>query len=210
MGAGCGVIFLAKGGIIGGRTTTWDRLGAVKMTTKMMILVLGVWLAGCSGPARGTRPTVAAPKNPADSPRIQKKCKKSHGICEYRVLPDVAASRAGKLSTLCSVIVPDAAPTLAKISFGLQVSGKKVRYRECHDLQLTLDGVPLPPRPSEYHIALGTGFVVEAVTLPLSADELSRLTTSRKIEYRLCKESGSVSQWDHDLLRAMYLNWKAQ
>lgn len=175
-----------------------------------MILVLGVGLAACSGPAEVAKPTAVARKSPADSPRIQKKCKKSHGICEHRVLPDVAASRAGKLSMLCSVIVPDAAPTLAKISIGLQVTGKMVRYRECHDLQLTLDGVPLPPRPSEYHTALGMGFVVEAVTLPLSGDELNRLTTARKIEYRLCKAAGAISAWDHDLLRAMYLNWKAQ
>ncbi len=79
----------------------------------------------------------------------------------------MADSRAGRLSLLCSVIVPLATPDLARVEIWLQVSGKMVRCRECHDLKLTVDGQPLPVRDTIYHSALGTGFVVEAVTLPL-------------------------------------------
>ena len=43
-----------------------------------------------------------------------------------------------------------------------------------------------------------------------SADELSSLTTAGKIDYRLCRTSGTISAFDHDLLRAMFLLWKAQ
>lgn len=179
----------------------------MKLVPLLVILIL--FTVACGSPAKVASPG-AVTKKPARSPRVQKKCKKSMGICEYRVLPDVTASRAGQLSLLCSVIVPVALPTMARVEIGMQVSGKKVLYRECHDLELSVDGRPLPARDTTYHSALGTGFVVEAVTVALSADELSNLTSAGRIDYKLCKKSGTISSSDHDLLRSMFLLWRAQ
>ena len=184
------------------------RLGIVMKTVPFLVSA-ALMLTACGSPAPVKSPA-PTPRRPSDSPRVQKRCRESHGICQYRLLPDVAASRAGKLSLLCSVIVPKATPSLAKVEIGLQVSGPRVLYRECHDLQLTVDGQPLPVRDTTYDAALGQGFVVEAVTLPLSADELSRLTSAGKINYRLCKTTGIISSHDHDLLRSMFLLWKGQ
>jgi len=177
---------------------------------KLVLVLIAVFVIAACGGAAPVKGTTAPTREEVIKQRVQKKCKKSFGICQYRVLPDVAASRAGKLSLACAVTVPTAAPTLAKIELGFQVSGKMVRFRECHDLLLTADGKPLPARDTTYHSALGKGFVVEAVTVPLTADELNALTTSAKIQYTLCKTSGVMTDLDLDLLRAMFLLWKAQ
>ena len=184
--------------------------GDRRITCLCLLALVGGLVFGCGGTSVPVKEPSSRSKKTAGSQRVQKKCNRSLGVCEYRVLPDVAASRSGKLSMLCSVIVPVATPTLARIEMGLQTSGNMIRFRECHELALTVDGKPLPARDTTYHSALGTGFVVEAATLPLTAQELSSLTTANKIDYQLCSTRGTIGSADHDLLRAMYLLWKAQ
>lgn len=126
------------------------------------------------------------------------------------MLPNLNQSRAGQLSLLCSVLVPQRTPAFSRIEIGFQVSGKQVRFRECHDLEFVVQGKPLGARQSTYHSALGKGMVVEAVTAPLTAEELSSLINASDVRYRLCKVEGSLKKTEIELLRKMYLKWKGE
>ena len=172
----------------------------------MMPLALVI---GCSTPgpgaAPGPKPLVVPPPTPP-AQRVQKNCKEALGVCEYRVLPDLAVAKAGKPSMLCSVIVTGSG--FAKATLGFQQWGTEVKLRGCAGLSLALDdGPPLPSRVHEYHSGLGKGFVVEAVTIPLSVAELKQVAAASSVDYTLCGVDGRLPAAELALLGRLLKRW---
>lgn len=165
--------------------------------------------------ATGCAPTMAPSKTGAeaeadlvfaDQDRLRVKVDEETGMRMYSVVPDLEVSRQGKLSMASVLLAPRAKGASGELGF--QTTSKFVRYRDCNNLQLVLDGRALPRKQLRYFGSLVRGFVVEAVVAPLSTDELERVVAARRVEYRLCDTRGSLSSRDRDLLGRMMARWQ--
>lgn len=180
------------------------------MKTKCLVLLAllpacaSTSVPSASGPG-SDRPLFAA----AD--RVRAKVDRSSGIRVYSVVPDVQESRAGKLS-LASTLMDEgqgAAALPAMGQLGFQTTSKNVRFRECGRLELVVDGRQLLGRSPKYFGSLERGRVVEAVVVPVTPDELSRLVQADEVRYRLCGTRGALSSADRRLLGRMLAMWQA-
>jgi len=174
----------------------------------MATLVLSVCLVGCASPKpapRGPREEAPVTLSGEDSHRVRQRKDAATGYQIYSVVPNLAQSRAGKLS-MAAVLMErpgDASGALTSGQFGFQTSSKKVRFRECRRLVLIVDGQRLPQRAAKYYSSIGNGVVVEGMVAPVSLKELRRLSRGESVAYRLCSTSGTISSTDKALIRRM-------
>lgn len=182
----------------------------VRSTAAALCLIL-LGPAGCGTAAPEPREGVPAPTLAAareGDERIRHRVDSESGIHVYTVLPDPREARAGKLS-LSAVILTGGAEAVAE--FGFQTAGGTVRFRECNDLALALDGEQLPSRASRYLSGIaGGGVVTEAVVISLSAAELRAIRQAASVRYQLCETRGRLSPGDLALLRRMIALWESQ
>lgn len=179
---------------------------------KIVITLLPVILVGCAN-------SVPAPAGPGDArfeamfekqDRVRAKVDANTGIRSYSVVPDVAESKKGKLS-MASVLMasPEGSRALdVSGEFGFQTTGDHVRYRECGDLQLVVDGKALPKKSTRYFGSLGNGKVVEAVVARVTPEDVARMVSAKMVEYRLCQTRGTLTDRERNLLGQMLARYQ--
>lgn len=173
--------------------------------------LITVFLVGCASSA----PAPVGPDSArsraifAQQDRVREKVDANTGLHVYSVVPDVQESREGKLSMASVLMASKDGGAAVNGEFGFQTTGSAVRYRECGDLVLVVDGQTLPRKSTRYFGSLGHGKVVEAVVAAVSPDDLARMVAAKTVEYKLCDTRGALSSRDRGLLGRMLARWQA-
>lgn len=174
--------------------------------------LISVFLVGCASSA----PAPVGPNSArseaifAQYDRVREKVDANTGLHIYSVVPDLQESREGKLSMASVLMASRDRSANVDGEFGFQTTGKSVRYRECGDLVLVVDGKALPRKSTKYFGSLGHGKVVEAVVAPVSPDDLALMVAAKTVEYKLCDTRGALSSEDRGLLGRMLARWQAR
>jgi len=181
-----------------------------KNVLSKLFLVSAFLLVGCGSGQKATKASAGTPTFfKADMNRVTRKCDDKLGICRYSVLPDLGESHAGRLSMLGIIFTPMEGDTsLVQSMFGFQVSSMKVRYRECQELAIAVDGAPPLKKPLKYHQAMGNKGVVEGVTVELSIDELVRMSKAQDVSCDLCGENRDLRGDEKVLLAQLFDMWR--
>ncbi len=179
---------------------------------RLSFALLPLFIFGCASSTRIS----AGPGQPArtitfeEHDRVRAKVDADTGMRVYSVVPDVEESKEGKLSMASVLMAAPEGTRAAGVSgeFGFQTTGDHVRYRECGNLQLVVDGKALPKKSTRYFGSLGNGKVVEAVVARVSPEDVARMVAAKMVEYRLCHTRGTLSIRERNLLGQMLARYQ--
>ena len=90
----------------------------------------------------------------------------------------------------------------------VQVSSKKVRFRDCQQLIVGAPGGPALIRPVRYDQAFVKGRIVEGITAELAAGELVRLSRAKEVTVDLCGTTRTLRPDEQALLAELVRRWR--
>lgn len=121
---------------------------------------------------------------------------------ELKWISHVSSETPAKMGLTASIFFhPDGHPGRAVVH--LAGSFERVEYASCHMTNWLADGEPVKPESNSYQALPRNDSPnpIEIVTSVFTISQLKKLAAAQLLEYRICRDEGSVPEKDHAGLR---------